>query len=117
MNRDRPPDGRDSLPQWLRTADGFVTVEVAARPGSPRRGILRVGEHGLVIGLGSPAEKGKANQELVEFIATLAGVTRAAVTIVQGTGGRRKVARIAASDVTRVAQRLLAAGPSRNQAA
>ena len=110
-------DDPGPAPPWLRAADGFVTVEVAARPGSPRRGILRIGERGLVIGLGSPAEKGKANQELVEFIAALAGVARGAVSIVQGTGARRKVVRIAASDITRVAQRLLEAGPSRNRTA
>ncbi len=113
MNRILSPEGLGSPPPWLRLSQGSVTIEIAARPGSPRRGIIRVGEQGLVICLGAPAEKGKANQELVEIVADLAGVPRAAVSIVRGAGTRRKVLRITAADNVSAAKRLLEAASAR----
>lgn len=86
--------------------DGFVTVEIVARPGAPRRGLLRAEDRGLVIGIGSPAEKGKANDELVETMARITGVPRSAVSIIRGAGSRSKVVRLASADPLSVAEKL-----------
>jgi uncharacterized protein (TIGR00251 family) len=109
MKRAREPGNPQSLPPWLRLSQDCVTIEIAARPGSPRRGILRVGEQGPVIGIGAPAENGKANRELMEIVADLAGVSRAAVSVVKGAGSRRKVLRIVAADTVSAAKRLIEA--------
>ncbi len=95
-----------ALPPWLRIGDGFVSLEVVARPGSPRRGLLRVEERGLVIGIASPAERGKANQELIESIAQIAGVPRSAVSIVRGTTSRTKVVRVSSVSAENLAAKL-----------
>ncbi len=113
MSRAPKPGDPQSLPPWLRLSQDCVTIEIAARPGSPRRGILRVDEQGPVIGIRAPAEKGKANQELVEIVADLAGVPRAAVTVVRGAGSRRKVLRIAAADNLSAAKKLIEASSAR----
>jgi uncharacterized protein (TIGR00251 family) len=90
----------------MRTGADFVTIEIVARPGSQRRGLLRVESRGLVIGVASPAEKGKANDELIATIAALAAVPRADVSILRGTGARNKVLRIASAQPAEVARRL-----------
>ena len=95
-----------AIPPWLRIGDDFVTVEIVARPGSPRRGLLRVEDRGLVIGIGSPPEKGKANQELVEIMAEIAGVPRSAVSILRGASSRTKVVRVACANAKALAERL-----------
>lgn len=114
MSDGQRPDDPRSWPSWLRLSPGAVTIEITARPGSPRRGILRVGEQGPVIGLGAPAEKGRANQELLEIVADLARVPRAAVSILRGAGARRKVLRVAAVDNVCAAKRLIKATSARD---
>lgn len=98
--------GSPRYPRWLRIGDGFVTVEIVARPGSPRHGLLRIEDRGLVIGIASPPEKGKANEELVESVAEIAGVPRSALSIVRGATSRTKVVRIASANPSTLAQRL-----------
>lgn len=97
-----------ALPPWLRISDGFVSAEIVARPGSARRGLLRIEDRGLVIGIRAPAEKGKANGELIDTIAEMAGVARSAVSILRGTSSRTKVVRIASGNAKALAQRLAA---------
>ncbi len=93
-------------PPWLRIGADSVTIEVLARPGSPRRGILRIESRGVVIGLSSPAEKGKANEELVASVAEIVQVPRSAISIIRGAGTRAKVVRIATTDPATLATRL-----------
>ncbi len=78
------------LPPWLKTGTDFISIEIVARPGSQRRGVLRVESRGLVIGIASPAERGKANDELIATIAKIADVTRGEVSIVRGGATRNR---------------------------
>lgn len=98
----------EAIPAWLRTGADQLIIEVLARPGSPRTGLLRVEDRGLVIGVASMAEKGRANQELIAAVAALAGVARGAVSIIRGATARSKVVRIAAAAPAIVAERILA---------
>ncbi len=91
------------MPRWLTSGEGFVTVQVIARPGSSRRGILRQEERGLVIALNSQPSKGRANDELVDFLADLLGMPRSAVSITRGHTARVKTVRIAAQEPARIA--------------
>jgi len=93
-------------PRWLRIGADFVTIEIIARPGSQHRGVIRVEGRGLVIGLASVAEKGKANDELIAMIAELTGVARSAISILRGASTRDKVLRIATAKPAIVAHRL-----------
>lgn len=96
----------DAPPAWLRTGPDFVTMEILARPGSQRRGVLRIEARGPVIGVTAAAEKGRANAELIELIAELAQVPRAAVSILRGDTARAKVIRIASQAPSELARRL-----------
>ena len=102
------PDSRGPHPQWLRKGSDFVTIEIVARPGSQRRGILRVEPRGLVVGVAAQAEMGKANDELLATIADVAGVARGEVSILRGASTRSKVVRIATAQPLEIARRLFA---------
>jgi uncharacterized protein (TIGR00251 family) len=49
----------------------------------------------MLIALNSPPSKGRANEELIAFLADLLGTPRASVTIVRGHTARVKTVRIA----------------------
>jgi uncharacterized protein len=92
---------------WLRMGPGCVTIQVRVRPGSSRAGVLRVSAEALVIGVNSPPEKGRANNELVALVAEIAGVTRSAVAIVRGAASRDKLLRIETADAPAIIARIL----------
>ena len=103
--------GTDSAtPGWIRVGRGCVTVDIRVRPGAARSEFLRADQRGLVVAVGAPPEKGKANNELVRMLARLAGVARSEVSVVRGATARSKSIRINASDPSAVAARLLAIG-------
>ena len=64
------------------------------RPVSARRGLVRTSPAGPVIGLAAAPEKGRANRELIEFIADLLDVPASAVIVIRGHSARQKVVRI-----------------------
>jgi uncharacterized protein (TIGR00251 family) len=69
--------------------------------------VLGVGARGLMIGIASPAEKGKANEELIGVIADIAGTARREISIVRGAATRNKVTRIASAHPDVVAARII----------
>jgi uncharacterized protein len=81
--------------QWLVRGGGFVNLRVVAKPRSARRRILRRDARGLVIELNSHASNGRANEELIEFLADLVGTPRSSVAIIRGHTARIKTVRIA----------------------
>jgi uncharacterized protein (TIGR00251 family) len=85
----------------------FVTIEIVARPASQRRGVLGVGARGLMIGIGAPAEKGKANEELIGAIADIAGTARSDISILRGAATCSKLIRIASAHPDVVADRIM----------
>ncbi len=105
----------EANPPWLTIGPDAVTIEVLARPGSRRIGLLRVEARGLVIGVASPAEKGRANEELIATIANMAGVPRDKVSILRGAAARNKVVRIATVQPAEIERRLLAVSEGRNK--
>ncbi len=93
-------------PPWLRTGLGYVTLQVSARPGAGRCKVVRADARGLVVALNAPPDKGKANEELVDFLARMVGVPRSAVAIVRGASARKKLLRIATKSPDTVADRI-----------
>jgi uncharacterized protein YggU (UPF0235/DUF167 family) len=83
-----------SVPPWLRLGKGYLTVEIKARPGSRKRGLLRTLPTGPVVALVAVPEKGRANRELIEFIAEVLGVSPMALSIVKGQSARQKLIRV-----------------------
>jgi uncharacterized protein len=83
---------------WRReeTADGqlVIVLTLHVQPGAKRTEVA--GKHGdaLKIRLAAPPVDGKANAELLRYLAHAFGVPQHNVTLVRGDSSRRKVVRI-----------------------
>ena len=93
-------------PSWLRIGSGHVTVQIRARPGAGRQRIVRADDRGLVVALNAPPDKGKANEELIDFLAGLIGVPRSALAILRGASARNKLVQIATPTPETIANRI-----------
>ncbi len=80
---------------WITIDADGLTLRVVARPGSTRRGILRVEPRGLVVALHAPPDKGRANDELFELLARSLRLPRSTITLIRGDTSRAKTIRIA----------------------
>ena len=83
-----------------------VRLTVHVRPGAAESAITK--PHGDAIGmrLAAPPVDGKANRELIEFVAERLGVSRRAVTLVAGESSRRKIVDVAGIDLATAAGKL-----------
>lgn len=90
----------------MRASIDEVVIEVTARPGASRRGVIGVSAERLLIGVNSRPEKGKANDELIEYLAHELRVPRSALLIVRGETLRRKTIRIITHEPATVSSRL-----------
>ncbi|MCO5166106.1 MAG: DUF167 domain-containing protein [Planctomycetes bacterium] len=87
-------------------AQGGVLLKVAARPGASRSAVQGVAGDALKVAVQAPPEKGKANDELVRFLARALGLRRAQVTLVRGEASRDKVVRVEGLEVEALRERL-----------
>ncbi len=72
-----------------------MTLRVKVIPRSAKTEIAgKMSDGTLKVKIAAPPEKGKANDALCEFLATLYGVARSAVTIVSGRSAALKLVRV-----------------------
>ena len=65
-----------------------------ASPGARRSEVAGIADGRLRLRLAAPAHEGKANAELVRFLAAVLEVPKSAVTLATGAGARRKLVRV-----------------------
>lgn len=75
---------------WWSAGDGGITVAIRVIPGARRSEVVDATGGRVRIRVAAPAREGKANLELVRFVAELFGVRRSAVSIVRGEHARDK---------------------------
>lgn len=94
------------VPGVILDGDGVrITVQVAPRASSS--GIMGAyGEDALRVRLNAPPVDGKANAELVRFIAEVLGVAQRRVSLVSGATSRRKVVKVEAYALDEAQKRL-----------
>jgi uncharacterized protein (TIGR00251 family) len=82
---------------WRSDEDGALALSLHVQPGAVRTEVA--GTHGdaLKIRLAAPPVDGKANAELLRFLADAFGVPLRNVTLLRGESSRRKRVRIAAA--------------------
>jgi len=90
----------------MRVSIDEVIIEITARPGAGHRGVIGVTADRLVIGVNSRPERGKANNELIEYLAKEMRVPRSALMIVRGETARHKTIRIVTHEPVKAASRL-----------
>lgn len=83
-------------PAWLREEAGALVLTVHVQPGARRSEVAGVHGDAIKVRLAAPPIEGRANDELVRFLAQAFGVAQRQVAIVRGETSRRKVVRIAA---------------------
>ena len=86
----------------LRATPEGVLLPVHAQPGARRARI--VGEHGgrLKVAVSQPAEKGRANAAMIEFLAAEFGIRTSQITIRSGETSPRKLLQIAGTSEAQV---------------
>ncbi|MCO5316978.1 MAG: DUF167 domain-containing protein [Microthrixaceae bacterium] len=75
---------------WAQQTDRGWVLRIRVQPSAGRSKV--VGEHGgaLKVRVAAPANEGKANAELVRFLAKHLGVSRSSVELVSGERSRDK---------------------------
>jgi uncharacterized protein len=81
---------------WRREEGGALILTLHVQPGAARTEIAGVHGDALKVRLAAPPVDGKANTELLRFLAGAFGVPARGVTLVRGQASRQKVVRIAA---------------------
>jgi hypothetical protein len=84
----------DASAPWATRVGGGWSLTIRVQPGAARSGV--VGPYGaaLKVRVAAPADDGKANKELVRFLAGHLEVPVRAVEIVTGHHSRTKVVRV-----------------------
>ncbi len=86
------------------------TLELKVIPNAPRNEVVGWLGAALTVKIHAPALEGRANDELLAFLATTLGVARRDLTLLRGDKSRQKVVRIAGLDDAVVRTRLSRAG-------
>ena len=81
------------------------TLELKTIPNAPRNEIVGWLGAALKVKVHAPALEGRANDELLGFLAEKLGLPRRAVTLLRGDKSRQKVVRIAGLDLAAVTAR------------
>lgn len=81
-------------------------MRVAARPGASRSAVVGLAGEAVKVSIAAPPEKGKANDELVRFLAKALGLRRPQVALAKGEASRDKVVRVEGLGLDELARRL-----------
>ena len=79
---------------WWSPTEGGITLHVRTTPGARRSEVVGVGHGRLRVRIHAPAVDGKANAELVSFLASWMGTRRSAVSITRGEHAREKIVHV-----------------------
>jgi uncharacterized protein (TIGR00251 family) len=81
---------------WRRDEGGALVLALHVQPGAARTAVAGVHGDALKIRLAAPPVDGKANAELLRFLAQAFGVARRNVELLRGAKARAKLVRITA---------------------
>ena len=84
----------------------YTRISVHVKPNAQKSQIMGYKDEYLELRIAAPPDKGKANEELVAFLAKSLGVAKGDVNILSGATARRKVVGIAGLDGEEVVRRL-----------
>lgn len=75
---------------WYRFQDGVLSLQLQVQPGSKADGIVGIQADRLKIRIHTPAVEGRANTQLIKFLADQFAVPKTAVRITRGGAGKAK---------------------------
>ena len=91
------------MPDVVFSSKGRAGLAIHVRPGARRTGVVGVKADRLVIDVTAQPEKGRANKEVIRFLAKFLGLRKAQVVIISGETSREK--RVVFEDMTQDALR------------
>ena len=77
---------------------GGVQLQLHVQPGASRTGMAGLHGDALKIRVAAPPADGRANRELLDYLAECLGVARTRIALVKGENGRRKTVMIQGID-------------------
>jgi uncharacterized protein len=86
-------------PNWFRRTGNIITLTLHVQPGAKRNEIAGLHGMALKIRLAAPPTEGRANDELLKFIADQFAVPQRNVELKQGGQSRHKVVAVTGSDM------------------
>jgi len=84
------------LSTWAKRSPQGWLLAVHAQPGAKRTEISGLHDDALRVRVAAPPTEGRANDELVAFLAAALGIPKRSVVVVKGERSRRKTVSIAA---------------------
>ena len=81
---------------WAKRVPAGWLFSIYAQPGAKRTEISGLHGDALKVRVAAPPAEGRANDELVAFLAAALGVPKKSVAVVKGARSRRKTVAIAA---------------------
>jgi uncharacterized protein len=102
----RAEGGTGPMSFLAETGDGSLRCAVKAIPGSSRTQIQGLRGEELVVKLAAAPEKGKANSELIAFIAKSSGCPKSDIRIISGEHSSHKVLELSEKAATYIKEAL-----------
>eukprot|EP01062_Namystynia_karyoxenos_P015464 TRINITY_DN15605_c0_g2_i1.p1 TRINITY_DN15605_c0_g2~~TRINITY_DN15605_c0_g2_i1.p1 ORF type:complete len:397 (+),score=117.55 TRINITY_DN15605_c0_g2_i1:87-1277(+) len=96
-------------PQWVTPCPGGCRVTVAAKPNAKQSSLVGSDADALHVALAAPPVEGRANEELVAFLAEALALKKSAVHLDKGFRGKHKVVVLDGADPQQVAAAVAAA--------
>lgn len=93
-------------PPWCRKAKSGVALDVWIQPGAARSEVAGIHDGRLKLRIAAPPTEGRANAEVIRFLATRLVVPKSAITINHGRSTRRKLVTIEEIDLSHVLQQI-----------
>ena len=90
----------------INEGNGTVTFKAKIVPGSSKTAIAGILSGMLKVKVASPAEKGKANQCLIDFLSKQLGVRKNCVTIISGKTNPVKTIQVSGTSTETVLEKL-----------
>ncbi len=78
------------MPYLIQLADGTVLIRLHVQPKASKTRITGIHDGCLKLAIAAPPVDGRANQEVVKFLADLLAVPSRDITLKSGAMGRRK---------------------------
>jgi uncharacterized protein (TIGR00251 family) len=85
---------------------GGVQLQLHVQPGASRTGIAGLHGDALKVRITAPPADGRANRELLDFLAEVLGVARSRIALVKGESGRRKTVVVQGIELEETRRRL-----------
>lgn len=77
--------------------DNFISLNIAAKPNAKQTRIVEILPDSIKISLHAPAQDGKANKELINFLSKKFSIPKREIVILQGKNNTLKVIKMTLS--------------------